>query len=83
MVEETEDTPVAVLGPKIPIQNLVFAMKLVDCEVHSPVTFLGADMRISKQPVHDTSGTLYQLPHQLLASNVPYMHNEKRVHTSV
>ena len=83
MLEETEDTPVAVLGPKILIQNLVFVRKLVDREVHSLVMFLDADMRISKRPVHDKSGTLYLLQRQLLASNVPYMHNEKRLHTSV
>ena len=82
MVEVTEDTPAGGLGPKILIQNLVFVRKLVDCEVHSLVMFLDADMRISKQPVHDTSGTLYLLPHQLLASNVLYMHNETRVHIS-
>ena len=82
MLEETEDKPVAVLGPKIPIQNLVFVKKLVDCEVHSLVMFLDADMRTSKQLVHDKSGTLYLLPHQLLASNVLYMHNETHVHIS-
>ena len=80
MVEVTEDTPAEVLGPKILIQNSVFVRKLVDCEVHSLVMFLDADMRISKRPVHDKSGTLYLLQHQLPASNVLRMHNETHVH---
>ena len=75
-------TPAEVHDPRSLIQNLVFVMKLLDCEVHSLLMFLDVDMLISKQLALDKSGTRCPLRRQLIASNVLYMHNETRVHIS-
>ena len=47
MVVELEGTPVEVLVPKIPTQNSVLALKLLDFEVRLLLMFLDVDMLTS------------------------------------
>ena len=55
VLEVLVGTPAEVLGPRSLIQNSVFVVKLLDCEVHSLLMFLDVDMLISKQRALDKS----------------------------
>ena len=83
MVAVIEGAPAEVLDPKIPTQNSVSVMELLDFEVHLLLMFLDVDMPTSKQLVRDKSGTLCWLQDPPLASNVLHSRNEIHVHISI